>query len=97
MPALSTTLATDVCPLNKIATAIKFLAAVAGIVRLVTPEFDALLTTAQDGVVVKVAVGLRLLFITTLQGLPPLQDPLHPENVQPLAAVALMVTELPLA
>jgi len=44
---------------------------------------------------VKVAVGLRLLFMTTLQGLPPLQKPLHAENVQPVAAVAFMVTVVP--
>ena len=44
---------------------------------------------------VKVAVGLRLLFMTMLQGLPPLQKPLHAENVQPLAGVAFMVTVVP--
>jgi hypothetical protein len=42
-----------------------------------------------------VAVGPKLLFITMLQGLPPLQIPLHPENAQPLAGVAFMVTEVP--
>jgi hypothetical protein len=35
--------------------------------------------------------------MTRLQGLLPVQGPLHPENVPPLAAVAFKVTELPLA
>jgi hypothetical protein len=47
------------------------------------------------GFCVKVAVGLRLLFIVTTQGLPPLHAPLQAENVQPLAAVAFIVTWVP--
>ena len=94
-PALSDTLATDVDPLNIIAIAIKFPVPVGGIVRLVIgfPKLDALCTRAQ---VTNVAVGLRLLFMTTLQGLPPVQAPLHPENDQLTAALAVSVTELPL-
>jgi hypothetical protein len=90
-------LATEVFPLNMIATAIKCPDPVAGIVRLVTPPFDVLFTRAQEVLALKVAVTLRLLFMTTWQGLAPLQDPLHPENVHPLAAVAFSVTELPVA
>ena len=52
---------------------------------------------AQEGVVTNVAVALRLLFMVTLQGLRPLHGPLHPENVQPLAAVAFNETGVPLA
>ena len=44
----------------------------------------------------KVAVGLRLCLITTTQGLPPLQTLLQPWNVQPEAAVAFIVTCVPL-
>jgi hypothetical protein len=47
--------------------------------------------------VLKAAVALRLPFITMLQGLVPLQEPLHPENVPWVAAVAFSVTELALA
>jgi hypothetical protein len=95
---LSETLATDVLPLNIMATAIRCPAPVAGIVRFLIgfPAFDVLLTMAQEGMAVNVAVGLRLLFMTTVQGLPPVQTPLHPENVQPLPAVAFIVTELPI-
>ena len=48
-----------------------------------------------DATVAKLAVAVRLPFTVTLQGLLPLQAPLHPENVQPVAAVALIVTEVP--
>jgi hypothetical protein len=52
---------------------------------------------AQEGVVTNVAVVVRLLSITKLHGLLPLQAPLHPVNVEPVAAVAFNVTEVPLA
>jgi hypothetical protein len=88
--------------LNIIAIAIKFPVPVAGIVRLVIgfPKFDPLFTMAQEGLVVpavNVAVGAIFLLMTNLHGLLPLQAPLHPENDQPLAALAFIVTELPAA
>jgi hypothetical protein len=46
----------------------------------------------------KAALALELPFITTLHdGLPPLHEPLHPENVQPLASAAFSVTFVPFA
>ena len=54
------------------------------------------LTVRVKFVEVKLAVALRLLFMTTWQGLAPVQAPLHPENSQPAAGVAFIATALPI-